>query len=85
MKYLNGAPNRIPPQQDSDISRDRKEYLKKNFANEEKRISVSEEFASFLLFMGLVHFVPPHICETNWSTFKFILYLRRNKITPQRA
>ncbi|XP_050387509.1 uncharacterized protein LOC126803822 [Argentina anserina] len=47
MKYLNGAPNRIPPHQDSEIAKERKECLKKYFANEDERRMVNEEFASF--------------------------------------
>lgn len=122
MEYLHGAPNRIPPHQDSEISKERKECLKKYFANEDERRSVNEEFASFSACLEefsssdsindrgkmkpmkwwVVHgSSTPNLqklalkllgqpcssscCERNWSTYKFIYSLRRNKIAPQRA
>lgn len=122
MQYLHGAPNRIPPHQDSEISKERKECLKKYFANEDERRSVNEEFASFSACLEefsssdsindrgkmkpmkwwVVHgSSTPNLqklalkllgqpcssscCERNWSTYKFIHSLRRNKIAPQRA
>ncbi|XP_050378397.1 uncharacterized protein LOC126795638 [Argentina anserina] len=122
IEYLNGAPNRIPPHQNSEIAKERKECLKKYFANEDERRMVNEEFASFSAcldefassdFMNdrgkmdpikwwTVHgSTTPNIqklalkllgqpcssscCERNWSTYKFIHSLRRNRITPQRA
>ncbi|PRQ18378.1 putative HAT dimerization domain, ribonuclease H-like domain-containing protein [Rosa chinensis] len=122
MEYLHGAPNRLPPHQDSEISKERKECLKKYYANEEERRSVNEEFASFSACLDefassdsindrgkmppmkwwVVHgSSTPNLqrlalkllgqpcssscCERNWSTYKFIHSLRRNRITPQRA
>ncbi|XP_004299161.1 PREDICTED: uncharacterized protein LOC101293587 [Fragaria vesca subsp. vesca] len=46
-EYLSGAPNRTPPHQDSEIAKERKECLKKYYANEDQMRLVNEEFASF--------------------------------------
>lgn len=46
-EYLSGAPNRTPPHQDSEIAKERKECLKKYYANEDQRRLVNEEFSSF--------------------------------------
>ncbi|CAM8948874.1 unnamed protein product [Rhodiola kirilowii] len=120
-EYLSGAPNRVPPNQDAEISKERKECIKKYFSDEGERLKVNEEFASFsscldefassdsikergklrpiawwsnhgayapnlqkLAMKLLGQPCSSSCCERNWSTYKFITSLKRNKITPQR-
>ncbi|XP_074342711.1 uncharacterized protein LOC141680360 [Apium graveolens] len=45
--WLNGAPNRLPPHQDIELSRERNKYIKRYFPDGEARKAVSIEHAQF--------------------------------------
>ncbi|XP_038709954.1 uncharacterized protein LOC120004739 [Tripterygium wilfordii] len=52
-EWINGAPNRVPPHKDQEISNERNKCLMRYFPNDEERTKVTVEFANFSAFMGI--------------------------------